>query len=396
MFIGVDRAIFGASFAARLNRAGLTVPLSAVNRLAHSMEAAGPVSKHDLYWISRISLLHSATDLPVFNAVFAAVFDLSLEEMKNPESRRAVPAPRRDDDTYLSLRVPDAEGQAGEGLPWTTLPSVIDSTDDDGDDSEDDASIPERLPSVLEAELDTPFDLLDPVLLAEVEAALESALARWPTRPSRRRQPWPSGNRIELRRSLRSALRTGGEPLFLKRSRQRARPRRVVMLVDVSGSMQSFTKPYLHLTRCLALSGRAEVFAFGTRLTRITSSLRHRSADEAVDRASAEVGDRFGGTRLAYSIRSLQTDRVWGSYTRGAIVIIASDGWDTDPPDEVARQMAKLARRSHRVIWLNPRSADPEFEPLVGSMAAALPYCTEFLPGHSLRAMSDVVEAICA
>ncbi|MBT8240357.1 MAG: VWA domain-containing protein, partial [Acidimicrobiia bacterium] len=226
--------------------------------------------------------------------------------------------------------------------------------------------------------------------------ALENALERWPTKRSRRRQQWSGGPTIELRRSLRSALRTGGEPLFLKRSRQRVRPRRVVMLVDVSGSMQSFTKPYLHLTRSLALSGRAEIFAFGTKLTRITSSLRHRSADEAVDRASEEVVDRFGGTRLAHSIRSLLTHRVWGSFTRGAIVLIASDGWDTDPPEEVAKQMDKLARRSHRVIWLNPRSADPAFEPLVGSMAAALPFCTEFLPGHSLRAMTDVVDAICA
>ncbi|MFW2380887.1 MAG: vWA domain-containing protein [Acidimicrobiales bacterium] len=395
MFIGVDRAIFGSSFAERLNRAGVAVPLGAVNRLVHSMEAAGPISKRELYWISRISLLDSSADIPVFNAVFAAVFDLSLEEMKNPESRRAVPAPRREDDAYLPLRVPDAEGQAGEGLPWATLPSVTDSNDDDRDASED-AAIPERLPSLLEAEMDTPFDLLDPEVLAEVEAALERAFPRWPTRPSRRRQPWAKGPTIELRRSLRSALRTGGEPLFLKRSRQHVRPRRVVMLVDVSGSMQSFTRPYLHLTRSLAVSGRAEIFAFGTKLTRITSSLRHRSADEAVDRASEEVGDRFGGTRLAHSIHSLLTDGVWGSYTRGAIVIIASDGWDTDPPDEVEKQMAKLARRCHRVIWLNPRSADPEFEPLVGSMAAALPYCSDFLPGHSLRSMSDVVDAICA
>lgn len=395
MFSGVDRAIFGASFASRLNRAGVAVPLSAVNRLVHSMEAAGPISKRELYWISRISLLDSTADLPVFDAIFAAVFDLSLEEMKNPESRRAVPAPRRDDDAYLSLRVPDAAGQAGQGLPWATLPSVTDSCEDDWDSS-DDAAIPDRLPSVLDAEIDTPFDLLDPAMLAEVEAALENALPLWPTRPSRRRQQWASGPSIELRRSLRAALRTGGEPLFLKRSRQQVRPRRVVMLVDVSGSMQSFTKPYLHLTRSLALSGRAEIFAFGTRLTRITPSLRHRSADEAVDRASDEVVDRFGGTRIAHSVRSLLTHQVWGSFTRGAIVIIASDGWDTDPPDEVAKQMAKLARRSHRVIWLNPRSADPSFEPLVGSMAAALPHCSEFLPGHSLRAMSDVVDAICA
>ncbi len=393
MFSGVDRAIFGATFAERLNRAGVAVPLGAVHRLVHGMEAAGPLSKRDLYWLARVSLVSRKSDLERFDAVFAAVFELSLEEMKNPESRRAVPAPRKDD-AYMSLRVPDAAGEAGQGLPWATLPTVTDG-EEDSDPSDEDAAIPERLPSRLEAQMDTPFDLLDPAMLQEVEEALASALPQWPTRPSRRRQPSKNGMSIELRRSLRAAMSTGGEPLLLKRSRRRLRPRRLVMLVDVSGSMQSFTRPYLHLTRSMALSGRAEVFAFGTKLTRITPSLRRRSPTEAVDRASEEVTDRFGGTRLAHSIRSLLTDGVWGSYTRGAIVLIASDGWDTDPPEEVAKQMAKLSRRCHKIIWLNPRSANDGFEPKVASMAAALPHCTTFLPGHSLRAMSDVVEAIC-
>lgn len=393
MFSGVDRAIFGAAFAERLNRAGVAVPLGAVHRLVHGMEAAGPLSKREMYWLSRVSLVSSHNDLAAFDAVFAAVFELSLEEMKNPESRRAVPAPRKDD-TYMSLRVPDAAGEAGQGLPWATLPTVSEGEDsEDGDD--DDAAIPERLPSQLEAQMDTPFDLLDPAMLKEVEDALASALPGWPTRPSRRRQPSKNGASVELRRSLRAAMATGGEPLVLKRSKRRLRPRRLVMLVDVSGSMQSFTRPYLHLTRSMALSGRAEVFAFGTKLTRITPSLRRRSPTEAVDRASEEVTDRFGGTRLAHSIRSLLTDGVWGSYTRGAIVLIASDGWDTDPPEDVAKQMEKLSRRCHKVIWLNPRSASDSFEPKVASMAAALPHCTTFLPGHNLRAMADVVEAIC-
>lgn len=395
MFTGVDRALFGAAFAERLGRAGLTIPLTAVHRLVHALEVAGPISKRQLYFLSRTSLLSTEADYDRFDRVFNAVFELSLEEMKNVESRRAVSAPRRDEDAYMSLRVPDAEGQAGEGLPWATLPSVAESDEEGDDATDDDAAIPERLPSVLDAEMDTPFDLLDPAMLAQVEAALDDALPRWPSRPSRRRSVWSSGDAIELRSSLRRALRTGGEPLKLTRSRRRRRPRRLVMLVDVSGSMQSFTKPYLHLTRSLAQTGHAEVFAFGTELTRITTSLRRRSPTEAIDRASAEVTDRFGGTRMAHSIHALLTDKVWGSYVRGSIVLIASDGWDTDPPEEVARQMAKLSRRCHKVIWLNPRSADAEFEPLVASMAAALPHCTEFLPGHNLRAMSDVVDAIC-
>ncbi len=149
-----------------------------------------------------------------------------------------------------------------------------------------------------------------------------------------------------------------------------------MVLVDVSGSMQTFVRPYLHLTRALVMAGRAEVFAFATDLTRITASLRLRSPAEAIDRASAEVGDRFGGTRLATNIRQLLNHRRWGTLVRGAIVVIASDGWDTDPPAELDRQMLKLARRAHRVVWLNPRSAAPGYEPLVGSMSAALPHCS--------------------
>ena len=394
MFQGVDRAIFAAAFADRLTRAGLNVALSSQNRLVAGLSEVGPVSKRELYWLCRVSLVSRRSDLALFDAVFSAVFDMSLEEMKNPASRRAAAPPKRPDDTYMSLRVPDAEGQAGQGLPWATLPSVADNEPTETDDES--TSLPERLPSVLEAELDTPFDLLDPELLALVEAALSNAAIRWPSRPSRRRQPWSSGSSIDLRDTLRAARRTGGEPMHLSRSRQRSRPRRVVMLVDVSGSMQSFARPYLHLTRSLALTGRAEVFAFATTLTRITASLRKRSAAEAVDLASEQVEDRFGGTRLANSIATLLQHSVWGSYVRGSIVVVASDGWDTDPPEAVERQISKLRRRCHKLIWLNPRSAADEFEPLVGPMAAALPYCDSFLPGHSLRAMGDVVDAICA
>ena len=394
MFQGVDRAVFAAAFADRLALAGLNVPLTAQNRLVAGLDAAGPVSKRELYWLSRVSLVNRRSDLAVFDAVFGAVFDLSLEEMKNPGSRRAVGAPDQPDGAYMSLRVPDADdGPSGQGLPWATLPSVADN---DASEDDDASALPERLPSVLEAELDTPFDLLDPELLALVEKALSDAAIRWPSRPSRRRQSWSSGSSIDLRSSLRAARRTGGEPIQLTRSRQRTRPRRVVMLVDVSGSMQSFARPYLHLTRSLALTGQAEIFAFATTLTRITASLRRRSAAEAVDLASEQVEDRFGGTRLADSIGLLLGHTVWGSYVRGSIVVIASDGWDTDPPEMVEQQIKKLRRRCHKLIWLNPRSAAPDFEPLVGTMAAAIPHCDNFLPGHSLRSMGDVVDAICA
>lgn len=395
LFAGIDRAILGVTLAHRLTTAGLSVPLSATNRFVRGLEAIGPLAKPDLYWVARTSLVSDHRDLPLFDRVFAAVFDTTLEELKNPGSRRAGPVPqsRSDDEALVPLRLADADAtMQGHGLPWATLPSATTQDDDEG--SDDDILIPDRLPSDLATEIDTPFDLLDPGQLAAVEELLADALETWPLRTSRRHRSSARGRRVELRATLRAARRTGGEPFRISRARRRTRPRRVVMVVDVSGSMQSFTRPYLHLTRALVMAGRADVFAFATDVTRISASLRHRSAVEAIDRASEQVTDRFGGTKLASCLRKLQQHPTWGGLLRGSIVVIASDGWDTDPAADTGREMARLARRAHRIIWLNPRSADPRFEPKVGAMAAALPHCTEFLSGHTLRAMTDVVAAL--
>ena len=182
--------------------------------------------------------------------------------------------------------------------------------------------------------------------------------------------------------------------LHARRPRHRARP--VVLLVDVSGSMEGHVRPYLHITRALACSGQAEVFAFATELTRLTPALRCRSAEMAMERATEHVGDRFGGTRLASSLSELMRHRVWGSMVRSAVVVVISDGWDTDEPAVLDARMRRLSRLAHRVVWVNPRVAAPGFEPLVASMAAALPHCDHFLSGHSVRAMADVLDAITA
>jgi uncharacterized protein with von Willebrand factor type A (vWA) domain len=157
--------------------------------------------------------------------------------------------------------------------------------------------------------------------------------------------------------------------------------------------MQPTTTAYLHLMRAAALYSPTEVFAFATRLTRLTPVLVHRSAERAVELASARVTDRFGGTRIAGNITALLRSR-HGSLLRGATVVIASDGWDTDPPAELDRAMARLRRRAHAVVWVNPRVAAPDYRPLVGGMAAALPHCDRLLPGHSLGTLFDVIDAI--
>jgi uncharacterized protein with von Willebrand factor type A (vWA) domain len=167
----------------------------------------------------------------------------------------------------------------------------------------------------------------------------------------------------------------------------------VVLLCDVSQSMQAQATAYLHLMRALAVGWNAEVFAFATRLTRLTGSLTRRSPAEAIAAATAAVSDRFGGTRIAGNLEQLLSGR-HGGLLRGAVVLIGSDGWDSEPPERLARAMARLHRRAHRVVWMNPRAAAPGFQPRVATMAAALPHCDDFLPADTFAGLAAVIEAL--
>jgi uncharacterized protein len=145
--------------------------------------------------------------------------------------------------------------------------------------------------------------------------------------------------------------------------------------------------------RAFTLRTDAEVFAFATSLTRLTPVLAHRSPEVAIEQATALVTDRFGGTRIATNLRALLASRHHNA-VRGAIVIIGSDGWDSDPPEELEAAMARLTRRAHRVIWMNPRAGAPGFRPTVSTMAAALPYCDQLLPADTFASLAAVVRAV--
>jgi uncharacterized protein with von Willebrand factor type A (vWA) domain len=163
-----------------------------------------------------------------------------------------------------------------------------------------------------------------------------------------------------------------------------------VLVCDVSQSMQAYTTAYLHVMRAAALTSDAEVFAFSTGLTRLTAVLRHKSTAIALEEATERVTDRFGGTRIASSLSSVLRGR-HGSSLRGAVVVVASDGWDSDPPEQLGHAMERLARRAHRVVWLNPRAAADRYQPLVGSMASALPHCDAFLPANTVDSLADAL-----
>jgi uncharacterized protein len=355
--------------------------------LTLAMEIVPPDSQAAMYWAARICLVQRQGDLVAFDAVFAAIFDEIAVDVDPHARRRPLPPPRTEDASGSTLG--ELSGETGNGLPWATLPRAMSMQDAEAGER----AVPERLPSELEGLADVPFAEFDAAQLALLCGWFESALVDWPTRRTRRQAPHHGGRSIALRPTLARARRTGWEPIELLRTRSVRKRRRVVMLCDVSQSMQSYASAYLHLMRAVALTADAEVFAFATTLTRLTSVLAYKSPVVAVREATEKVTDRFGGTRIASNIRALMASRHWNA-TRGAIVIIASDGWDSDPPEVLAKVMARMHRQAYQVLWLNPRAAAPNFAPLVGAMAAALPYCDQMFPAHNIRALADVVDAI--
>jgi uncharacterized protein with von Willebrand factor type A (vWA) domain len=376
------------ALAQRLRSHGVPVTMSAMAAFADALAAAPPAQVQRLYWLARLTLVNRHQDLEVFDRVFGAAFADAVLEV-DPQARRdgVEPAAEPED----SLRPVAGQG-GGEGapadLPWHTLPQQVATLDE-----EEGRLLPELLPSALARIADTPLERLDPEELAILGRWLESSAHRWPTRRSRRLQVRPSGRRVALRETIAASRRTGWEPMELKRYQHVKRPLTVTLVCDVSQSMQSYSIAYLHLMRAFARTRRAEVFAFSTSLTRLTPALAHHSAETAIAQAGEQVVDRFGGTHLATCLRELLTSR-HGNLVRGGVLVIASDGWDSDDPDELGQVLARAARRARRVIWLNPRAAVAGFEPLVGSMAAALPVCDAFLPGHTLRALPEVFDAI--
>jgi uncharacterized protein len=390
LFVGVDRAALAAALGARLRAGGVPVTLTGVEAFTHALSVCPPTDRDRLYWLARTTLVRDRSHLAAFDAVFVAVFD-DADVVADSLVRRAPPG-TADDDQLVPVPAADADDtEEGGGLPWATLPMAVEQREDGG--GADDRFVPERLPSDLVAIAATPFERLDPAALARLGAWLETAFRDWPRRRTRRAVRHPSGPRIDPRQTIARSRRTGWEPIELVRRRRVERPRRLLVVCDVSQSMQAHASAYLHLMRAAVQATDAEVFAFATSLTRLTPILAHREVDVAMRLASAAVDDRFGGTRIATNLRALLASR-HGHDTRGAIVVIASDGWDADPPEALAAAMARLRRRAHRVVWLNPRAGAPGYEPSVAAMAAALPFVDDLLPAATLQDLIEAIERI--
>src|SRR5215207_7944375 len=203
------------------------------------------------------------------------------------------------------------------------------------------------------------------------------------------------GRRLDMRRTLRGSLRTAGDPIRLARRRRRVTRRRMVLLCDISGSMEPYARAYLQFLTCAAGSARdAEAFVFATRLTRLTRALRSRSPERAIQRAAAVAPDWSSGTRIGDALKAFNDRHGRRGVARGAVVVILSDGWERGDPALVGREMERLSRLAHRIVWVNPRVAASDFSPRAGGMAAAIPHCDALVSGHSLEALGEVIQAI--
>jgi hypothetical protein len=341
-------------------------------RLATAIEALGHVDLLDaqqVYWTGRLTLCGEPDDLPRYDAVFDAWFRGRLPALPGP----VPPAP------------------TGQLVQLRPLAGDI----DDPARADDDAEPLATAASGTEVLRQRDLAVLTDVEREEINALIALLAPRVGSRRTRRHRPG-GRDRIDVSRTVRAMLRDGGEPATLARLRPRVKPRRLVLLLDVSGSMSPYADVLLRFAHAAVrvAPGSAEAFTVGTRLTRVTRPLRLRDAQEALTSAGRAIPDWSGGTRLGEGLQAFLD--LWGQRgtARRAVVVIASDGWERGDAALLAAQMARLARLAHRVVWVNPHRGKDGFAPVTAGMTAALPHVDELLAGHTLDALHTLADVI--
>lgn len=361
------------AFTRLLRRFGLGVPPDASVAYAEALAAVGLAERGPVYWAGRATLVRRPEDVDAYDRAFKA-FWLGRERHR----QQVEVAPE-----WLTLLVDTGEDEGEDGGPQ-------------GPEADDEGREIRLRYSAAETLRRKDFATLSPDELAEAQQLMGAVRLGGALRRSRRLQPTRRrGEQPDLRRTLRQALRSGGEPMRRAWRSQGTRPRRVVLLCDVSGSMEPYARALIRFLH-VAVAGRSRVEAFtlGTRLTRVTRELSKRDADAAVMAAAQAVPDWSSGTRLGDALRVFND--IWGTrgMARGAVVVVLSDGWDRGDPDLLAREMARLRRVAYRIVWVNPLKATPGYAPLARGMAAALPYVDELVEGHSLASLEELSEVV--
>jgi uncharacterized protein with von Willebrand factor type A (vWA) domain len=369
-----------ASFGRRLHDRGVPVTPGRSADFARALTLVRPIARHRLYWTARACFVTDPAQVPAFDEVFFTVFGSRLDQPEaEPDEARPL-----DSDASRRPRTGDAE-ERGRG-----------GADQGGGEGEEEtgSDLPLLLASDEEVLRRKRFDELEPHELAHLYRLMSSLRLAPPERRTRRYRRGRQGEHVDLRRTLRTSLRTGGDPIRLARRHRRVARRRLVVLCDISGSMEPYARAYLQFLTAAGTGARAEAFVFATRLTRVTRALAARNPERALRRAAEAAPDWSSGTRIGAALREFNDRHGRRGLARGAVVVILSDGWELGDPRLVEREMARLSRLAHRIVWVNPRVAADAFAVRSGGMVAALPYCDALVSGHSFAALDEVVTAI--
>ncbi|HET8642467.1 MAG TPA: VWA domain-containing protein [Pseudonocardiaceae bacterium] len=360
-----DLATLVAGLGAALHHSGLPVGPDRCERFARAVLLLHPTTTTQLIACAQATLATTPEEATLLTTLLTGVSSDSVRELH--DSVRELHASVRE------VSPPDGDGHGdGRDGGQAHVPAT--------------ASAQERLAHRDFAEL-SPEELLG---LAEL---MRNLILAMPARRSHRQRADPYGRNVDLRATLRHSRRTGGHPVRLRRRTRRDKPRRLVVLCDISGSMEPYARAMLQLLYCAA-GTRAEVFAFATRLTRLTRALATATPRAALERAGRTAPDWSGGTRIGEALRRFNDRYGRRGMARGAVVLVVSDGWDTGDPRLLGRELARLSLVAHRLVWANPRTQSPRYQPLVAGMAAALPHCDAVVSAHNLASLPDLLAAL--
>ncbi len=388
--VDLDLPELAGAFCRRLHDAGLPVTPARAADLTRALALVRPVSRRRLYFTARAVLVSDPLQVPAFDAVFAEVFGgVRGDAAFTPDEVHAVAA-EGDDRSVPDPRTVEGGGERSSEGVFAAAGSRPEAADD-----EDAVEVPVAAASDEERLAQRSFDTLAADELARLYELMSHLRLATPTRRTRRHERGRHGQDVDMRRTLRRSLRTGGDPIRLARRRRRVARRRLVLLCDISGSMEPYARAYLQFLTCARGAGpNAEAFVFATQLTRVTRALAARRPERAMARAAAAAPDWSSGTRIGAALKTFNDRHGRRGMARGAVVVILSDGWERGDPVLVGREMERLGRLAHRIVWVNPRMSATAFSVRAGGMVAALPHCDALVSGHSYAALGEVVRAI--
>lgn len=356
------------TFGRLLRRGGLSTGPDRVMGFAAALEQLDVGNRDDVYWAGRVTLCSRPEDFDMYDRAFKVYWE-GKQGLKVPGPKQSQPSITLAPDSVQPSKKAALRDEKGEeAVKLRYSPVDVLRKKDFGD------CTPEEFAELYR-------------LMADLR--LSGAMKR-----SRRLESANRG-RHDARRTLRAAMRTGGEPVRHRYRRARERPRRVVLLCDISGSMVSYSRALLRFMHASVASGEpVEAFVLGTRLTRVTRELTTRNPDRALREASKAIEDWSGGTRLGDTVKEFVD--LWGQrgMARGAVVVLLSDGWDRGDVEVLADAMRRIHRLAHKVIWVNPLKAAPGYQPLARGMAAALPSVDVFLSGHNFESLQELAAAV--